>query len=78
MEGAKPVSTPLAGHFKLSLDQAPKTDQERKEMSAIPYANIVGSIMYIMICTRPDVSHAISVASRYMANHGKQHWSALK
>ena len=78
MQGTKSVSIPLAAHFKLSKEKMPKTDQERKEMSLVPYANIVESIMYIMICTRPDVSHAISVATRYMSNHGKEHWSALK
>ena len=47
-------------------------------MNKIPYANIVGSIMYMMICTRPDIAHAISVASRYMSCAGKDHWLALK
>lgn len=44
----------------------------------IPYSSFVGSIMYTMICTRPDLSHAVSVASRFMANHGLEHWHALK
>ena len=47
-------------------------------MALIPYANIVCNVMYLMICTRPDVSHAISVASRYMADPGREHWNALK
>ncbi|PKA49512.1 Retrovirus-related Pol polyprotein from transposon TNT 1-94 [Apostasia shenzhenica] len=34
--------------------------------------------MYAMICTRPDLSHAVSVVSRYMANPRKEHWNALK
>ncbi|KAL1546622.1 secreted RxLR effector protein 161-like protein [Salvia divinorum] len=78
MMNSKAMSVPLANHFKLSNDQKPKTDHEMKKMSAIPYANIIGSIMYTMICTRPDVAQAISVANRYMANHGREHWSALK
>lgn len=47
-------------------------------MSKIPYASVVGSIMYTMVCTRPDISHAISVASRYMGDPGLRHWEALK
>ena len=47
-------------------------------MDKIPYASIVGSVMYTMVCTRPDISHAISVASRFMANPGIEHWHALK
>lgn len=47
-------------------------------MSKIPYSNIIGSVMYAMISTRPDIAHAVSVTSRYMSEHGKEHWSALK
>lgn len=56
----------------------PITSEERKEMSLIPYANIVGNVMNLTICTRPDVAYAISVASRYMADPGRGHWAALK
>src|SRR4051812_21557986 len=47
-------------------------------MSAIPYASAVRSIMYAMICTRPDVSYALSVLSRYQADPGEIHWTAAK
>ena len=47
-------------------------------MSRVPYASAVGSIMYAMVCTRPDISHAVSVVSRYMDNPGKAHWQAVK
>ncbi|XP_057779615.1 secreted RxLR effector protein 161-like [Salvia miltiorrhiza] len=78
MTETREVSVLIAQHFKISTYQRLKTEAERKEMSYIPYANIVGSIMYTMICTRPNVAHAISVASRYMSDHGKTHWQALK
>ncbi|XP_042051274.1 secreted RxLR effector protein 161-like [Salvia splendens] len=60
------------------MDQRPSTDEERKEVNKIPYANIIGSVMYTMLCTRPDLAQAISVTSRFMADHGRQHWVALK
>ena len=47
-------------------------------MSHVPYSSVVGSIMYAMVCTRPDISHAVSVVSRYMSNPGKEHWHAVK
>lgn len=72
------MSVPLAQHFKLSEDHKPKIDGEMKEMSQIPYANAIGSIMYTMICTRLDLAHSISVVSRFMTNLGKHHWEALK
>jgi hypothetical protein len=47
-------------------------------MSKVPYASAIGSIMYAMICTHPDVSYALSVASRYQANLGESHWTLVK
>src|SRR4051812_49187032 len=47
-------------------------------MSSVPYSSTVGSIMYATVCTRPDISHAVSVVSRYMAYPERQHWKAVK
>ena len=47
-------------------------------MSHVPYACIVGRVMYTMVCTHLDISHAVSVVSIFMGNPGKAHWQALK
>ncbi|KAH9790306.1 Integrase catalytic domain-containing protein [Citrus sinensis] len=47
-------------------------------MLQVPYSNAVGSLMYAMVCTRPDISHAVGIVSRYMHNPGKGHWQAVK
>ncbi|XP_075106886.1 uncharacterized protein LOC142179895 [Nicotiana tabacum] len=47
-ENTKPVSTPLAPHFKLSTIMPPKNEVEREYMSRVPYANAIGSLMYAM------------------------------
>ena len=47
-------------------------------MAKVPYANAVGSLMYAMVCTRLDISQAISVVSRYMNDPGKGHWQAVR
>jgi hypothetical protein len=78
MKNAKPISTPLANHFCLSTSQCPKTVEETEDMSKVPYASVVGCLMYAMVCTRPDLAHAVSVVSKYMANPGKSHWDAVK
>ena len=57
---------------------SPKTDLERERMNSIPYASAVGSIMYSMICTRPDVAFALGAVSRYQSNYGEEHWKAVK
>eukprot|EP00253_Pinus_taeda_P004050 PITA_04050 len=78
MHNAKPVSTPFASHFKLSKEMCPKTQEDVDYMSKVPYASAVGSLMYAMVCTRPDIAHAVGVVSRYMNNPGKEHWMAVK
>ncbi|GKV31446.1 hypothetical protein SLEP1_g40131 [Rubroshorea leprosula] len=75
---AKAVTTPLGAHFKLSSNLSPETEEEKKFMAHVPYASAIGSLMYAMVCTRPDISHAVSVVSRYMANLGKEHWETMK
>ncbi|KAG8478610.1 hypothetical protein CXB51_028417 [Gossypium anomalum] len=78
MRSAKPVSTPLAAHFRLSSALSPQSDDEIKYMSHVPYSSAVGSLMYAMVCSRPDLSYAVSAVSRYMANPGKEHWKAVQ
>jgi hypothetical protein len=73
MENTKPLSTPLANHFHLFILQCPKTVEETEDMSKVPYASAVGCLMYVMVCTIPDLAHAINVVSKYMANLGRQH-----
>lgn len=78
MDKAKPVGTPLAGHFKLSSSQSPSSEKKKSEMEKIPYSSAVGSLMYAMVCTRPDLAHAVGVVSRFLSNPGKEHWAAVK
>ncbi|KAG8480945.1 hypothetical protein CXB51_025615 [Gossypium anomalum] len=78
MWSAKPVSTPLAAHFRLSSALSPQSDDEIEYMSHVPYSSAVGSLMYAMVCSRPDLSYAVSAVSRYMANPGKEHWKAVQ
>jgi hypothetical protein len=78
MQNAKPVSTPLDNHFKLTKEMCPKTQEKIEYMSRVPYSSTVGSLMYAMVCTRPDIAHAVGVVSRYMNNPGKEHWEAVK
>ena len=67
MNEAKPVSTLLGSHFKLSKEQSPKIEEERDYMSKVPYVSVIGSLMYAMVCTRPDIAHAVGVVNRFMS-----------
>ena len=78
MENAKKGLLPMSHDTVLSKNQCPQTTDERADMTMIPYASAIGSIMYAMICTRPDVSYALSVSSRYQSDPGMAHWTAVK
>ncbi|WVZ24349.1 hypothetical protein V8G54_002893 [Vigna mungo] len=78
MAESKMASTPVGQHLKLTKEQCPKTEEERKKMESVPFSNGIGSIMYGMVCTRPDVAHGVSVLSQFMVNPGPTHWEAFK
>jgi len=75
---SKPVDTSIEKGLTLSLDQCPKIDKEKEAMGNVPYASAVGSLMYAMLCTWPDICFAISLVSRYQSNPGQAHWQAVK
>ncbi|WVZ90219.1 LOW QUALITY PROTEIN: hypothetical protein U9M48_036540 [Paspalum notatum var. saurae] len=60
MHDSKKGFLPMSPGTILSKTQCPSTTDEQKRMSEIPYASAIGSIMYAMICTRPDVSFALN------------------
>ncbi|KAG8636044.1 hypothetical protein MANES_16G093733v8 [Manihot esculenta] len=73
VDGFNPRSMPLANHLKLSKKQSPKTSMERDHMAKVPYASAIGSLMYAMVCTRPDISHAVGAVSIYMSDLRKEY-----
>ena len=77
MKGSKLGDTPIAKGDKFSLKQCPNNDLERTEMQKIPYASVVGSLMYAQVCTRLDIAFAVGVLGRYLSNPGLQHWKAV-
>ena len=69
---------PMSRGIHLNKDLCPSTQDQRDRMSKIPYASAIGSIMYVMLCTRPDVSFALSMTNRYQQDPGEGHWTAVK
>ena len=73
MSESKKGYLPMQHGIRLSKSQCPSTSEELDRMSRILYASAIGSIMYAMTCTRPDVSFALSMVSRYQGNPGESH-----
>ncbi|KAL0423463.1 UNVERIFIED_CONTAM: hypothetical protein Sradi_0881100 [Sesamum radiatum] len=78
MKNSKRGFLPMRHGIKLSKKQYPKTDEELKRISDIPYASIVGSNQYVVQCTRTDIAYALSVRSKYQACAWEEHWSVVK
>ena len=78
MQDSKKGLLPFRHGVHLSKEQSPKTPQEVEDMKHIPYASAVGSLMYAMLCTRPDICYAVGIVSRYQSNPGRTHWTAVK
>ena len=72
------VSTPLDPNCKLSKDQCSQTEDEKAKIQDKPYAQLVGSLMYLAIATRLDISHAVGLLGRFSSNSGLAHWKAAK
>jgi hypothetical protein len=68
----------LSHGIAISKENCPRSSDEKDRMCKVPYASAIGSIKYAMICTRPDVSYALSMTSRYQSNPGESHWTAVK
>ena len=78
MSTAKAIDTPSATNAHLSVAFAPRTTEEKEYMSRVPYASAVRSLMYVMVCIRLDLAHAVSFVSRFKGEPGKEHWQAVK
>ena len=73
MSKAKLVGSVLPTKCKMDVKQCPRRENEKVEMRKVPYASVVGSLMYVMVCTRPDITFVGGAVSRYMSNPRREH-----
>ncbi|XP_040867752.1 secreted RxLR effector protein 161-like [Glycine max] len=78
MADSKPINTPLSEKEKLSAVIKVQAQADQDYMSKVPYSSAVGSLMYAMVCTRPDLAYAVSMVSRFLNQPQKEHWKAVK
>ncbi|GJR40343.1 retrotransposon protein, putative, ty1-copia subclass [Tanacetum coccineum] len=78
MDNSKRGHIPMQERLDLNKAQGASTPKEVKRMKNIPYASVVGSIMYAVRCTRPHVAFAQNITSRFQQNPGELHWTAVK
>ena len=73
MKDCSPSIAPIVKGDRFNLDQCLKNDLEREQMKNIPYAFVVGRLMYALVYTRPDITFAIGMLGRYQSNPGIDH-----
>jgi hypothetical protein len=78
MDKSKKGFLPIRNGESLSMTQCLATEKEKSVMEIIPYASAIGSIMYSMLSTRPDVALALSLTSRFKNNPRIPHWKVVK
>jgi hypothetical protein len=60
----------------MSKAHSPSTPTELSAMADKPYRELIGSLMHLMVCTRPDIANAVSTLSRFLQNPGEYHWDS--
>jgi len=74
MAESKKVSTPLEPGINLMKSEGESNSEER----SIPYRELIGALMYWSVCTRPDISYAVSYLSQFSNRYKREHWIAAK
>ena len=66
MQECKPVKVPIPIGLRLYVEQFPKSQEEEEDIFHVPYDSVVRGLMYVMVCTRLDITHAVGVLTKYM------------
>ncbi|CAA7028220.1 unnamed protein product [Microthlaspi erraticum] len=78
MDQSKPVATAMGAHFTFTAATEEELQDQQEDMEKIPYQSAVGSLMYAMIGTRPDLAYSVGLVCRFMTNPIKEHWLGVK
>ena len=78
LQDARPATMPLSSGVQLTQANCPSTDEEREDMTNVPYASLIGALMYAAIGTGPDIAFAVGALSRFLSNPRRRHWNEAK
>ncbi|KAG8926805.1 hypothetical protein FRC01_008347 [Tulasnella sp. 417] len=74
-----PSDIPVIANHQFTIEDSPEKDSDdQRQMAKVPYLEAIGSLMYLMLGTRPDLAYAIGKLSRFGTNPGPKHWKAVK
>jgi len=78
VQDIKAATTPLSPGIRLTQDNCLTNEEEMRDMANVPYASLIGALMYAAISTRPDIAFAVGALSRFLSNPGRRHWAEAK
>ena len=78
MHDCKPMDSHIKRNLSLSLDICPKKSKEKEQMSKVPYSSVVKSLIYGMMCTRPNIFYVVGLARKFQYNPSIKHWMTVK
>jgi hypothetical protein len=72
------VKVPIPVGERINTKQYPRKHEKIEDVAYVPYESVIVSLMYAMVCTQPNISHALGVLSRYISTPRKGHWTYVK
>ena len=78
LTNSAPVATPMVTGATFSTANSPSTPTQVVHMCRIPYAEVIGSVLWPVVISRPDAAFTVSTLSQFIQNPGPAHWEALK
>ena len=78
LTSAKPTSTPMDPGTKLSNEQCLSTLMQVSKMCGVPYAKAIGSILWLVMISRPDCAFSVLTLAQFVQNPTQAHWEAVK
>ena len=78
MQNSKKGLLPFSHGVPLFDDQRPKIQEEENMMRQVPYALAVGSLMYAILCSRPNICYLVGMVIQYQSKPGPKHWQVVK
>ena len=78
LEDAKSMSTPIDSNTRLMKENCPTSVEDKQEMKGVPYRELIGTLNWVAVGTRPDIAFVVSQLAQFLENLGRVHWEAAK
>ena len=78
MCNANPAKSPLPSGHVLYDPKQERSEQSKMEMLNVPYAEVLGAMLYLSTRTRPDIASAVSMLGKYQSAPEQNHWRMMK